>query len=212
MAPVFPAKNSTHLHLPNPIDCRKLALRDAPRSVALPHRHDVRCGYRHARRRLPASGPFRMNPLAVSVAARLTPLAHHVAGVIQYGAEKQMGRITAEAHITGMANQQLHRIDAERDVEGDPMSPTVHSARETKRAVAMRILTSSPQPAFIRRAAINLRPKALNIRGGKIHKKTARQYECACGSSGSLPNVKVEAGSRTTSEPHTGRKNAGSKP
>lgn len=110
----------------------------------------------------------------------------------------QMGRIAAWRIVT-FVKTMGRSIVTNRD-EKRHAGCNESFGNDSKISVSVFIESSLPWPTFVWCSAFDFRPKSLDVFFGEIHKKTARQSKCACGSSGSRPNWKVVAGSCSTGD------------
>lgn len=103
----------------------------------------------------------------------------------------QMGRIAARRVVAFMETVGQSVIP-DRDEKRNARCDTGLTSN-SEISISVFIGSALPRPAFIRAAPVNFFPKSSDILFSEIHKKTARQIKCACGSSGSRPNWKVGA-------------------
>lgn len=114
-----------------------------------------------------ASQSFRLRSGAMSFPFRLALFSHHVVNVVLTSAQKQMGRIAALRIIASMADIEITRLHACRQIVGNAMSEQV-AAFIVSAYIVSAILISTvkralPYPALIGLALFNLTMETFDV-------------------------------------------------
>ncbi len=90
----------------------------------------------------------------------VSSLGHHVVSVVLRRPKKQVGWVTAKRGVAGMTDENAGGNESPAGEHPTYAVGSVIPAISAKDSISIRIFAGLPQPAFIRRSDIYLRPKS----------------------------------------------------